>query len=242
MALTFPLAGFDLESSGTDTETDRIVQVGLGAAEAPGDWSAFTKLVNPGIPIPEAATEVHHITDEMVADGIEEGLAARDTVHALYHYWHRGGIVVVANAVFDFTMLDRACRRGGFPGVEIRGPVLDTYILDKAIDRYRKGSRKLDATFRHYTGRELEGAHDAAADLYAAVTVARLIVEPTEDILRRVPGVRMVRSMDMRDLWRFQQRAYIEQKTSLYAYFDRNRIEYTPEPMDWPIRPWREEK
>jgi len=241
MALTFPLAGFDLETTAADPEMARIVQLGLGRSTGPGDWAVQATLVDPGIPIPEEATKIHHITDAMVAGGRDETWAARRAMTALYGLWSKGGVVVGTNICYDFTVLDRACRRAGGPGFQVTGPVLDTYVLDKAVDRYRRGSRKLDATYRHYTGQEMDGAHDAAADLYAAVKVAQLIVEPTPEIEKRVPGVRMLRSMDMRQLYVFQQQAYVEQQTSLYEYFQRSRIEYTPEPMDWPIRPWREE-
>ena len=226
--LTFPLAGFDLESTSTDAETARIVQICCGV---PGG-SVAAGYVNPGIPIPVEASEVHHITDAMVETARPEGEAAELVADLLYHYWRNGTPIVGTNICYDFTLLDRALRRAGKEGFRICGPVIDTYVLDKAVDRYRKGSRKLIDTARHYGVPLGEDAHDARVDTWAAVQIAVVICSQSP----------MVRSMDLRELYTFQQRAYYEQKVSLYNYFQRNGIEFTPEPLDWPIRPWRGEE
>jgi hypothetical protein len=85
------------------------------------------------------------------------------------------------NARFDFTILDRECRRYGLPTLEQRlgrevGPVIDTYILDKQVDMFRRGSRKLEALARHY-GVTLVDAHTADADARAAIEVAVAIAQ-----------------------------------------------------------------
>lgn len=60
-----PLAAFDTETTGVDVETDRIVSAALVVQDAPGARPRVTRwLVNPGVPVPAAATEVHGLTEE----------------------------------------------------------------------------------------------------------------------------------------------------------------------------------
>jgi len=85
------------------------------------------------------------------------------------------------NARYDVTVLDRELRRHGLATLEERlgreaGPVIDPYILNKQADKYRKGSRKLEALAVHY-GVTLSAAHTADADALAAVQVAVAIAE-----------------------------------------------------------------
>jgi DNA polymerase III epsilon subunit-like protein len=159
------LCGFDLETTGTDVETDRIVtacvvQVGGGHPTQAANWMA-----DPGVEIPEGAAKVHGITTEVV-----EQIVAGLTEIVL------AGLPVVAmNAAFDLTMLDREARRHGIkPLADVVGDdlrVVDPRVLDKKIDPYRRGSRKLEDLCRHYQV-ALDGAHSADADAIAACRVA----------------------------------------------------------------------
>ena len=64
--LDYPLFALDCESTGTDPETARVVQITLGMSLRPGDWHPWTRVINPGVPIPEAAAKVHGYTDARV--------------------------------------------------------------------------------------------------------------------------------------------------------------------------------
>jgi DNA polymerase III epsilon subunit-like protein len=81
------------------------------------------------------------------------------------------------NARYDLTVLDRECRRHGVETLldryvdDVIWPVIDPFVIDKAVDRYRKGSRTLAALCDHYRV-SLDGAHDSAADAIAAARVA----------------------------------------------------------------------
>ena len=90
-----------------------------------------------------------------------------------------GRPLVVMNAPFDLTLLDRELRRHRastldhwFETKPLR--VLDPRVLDKHLDRYRKGRRTLTDLCAHY-GVVLEGAHDAAADALASMDVVRAV-------------------------------------------------------------------
>lgn len=170
------LAGFDLETTGIDVEQDRIVtacvvQVGAGQPTQTANW-----LADPGIDIPEAAARVHGITTERArAEGRPAAEVVEQLVAALAEVVLAGTPVVAMNAAFDLTMLDREARRHGVqPLVDIVGDdlrVIDPRVLDKKVDPYRRGGRKLEDLCRHYEV-ALDGAHSADADAIAACRVA----------------------------------------------------------------------
>lgn len=175
------LCGFDLETTGTDVEADRIVtacvvQCGGGAAVQTATWMA-----DPGVEIPEGAAKVHGITTEQArAEGRPAAEVVEQLVAALAEVVLAGTPVIAMNASFDLTILDREARRHGVqPLVDIVGTdlrVIDPRVLDKKIDRYRRGGRKLEDLCRTYQVK-LNGAHSADADAIAACRVVWRIAQ-----------------------------------------------------------------
>ncbi|MFI0915219.1 exonuclease domain-containing protein [Streptomyces abikoensis] len=180
------LAGFDLETSGVDVEADRIVtacvvQCGGGQPTASATW-----LADPGVEIPEEAAKVHGITTEQArAEGQKAAEVVEEVVAALAQVVRDGIPVIAMNAAFDLTLLDREARRHGVtPLADIVGDalrVIDPRVLDKKIDPYRRGGRKLVDLCRTY-GIRLDGAHSADADAMAACQVAWRIAQQVPDI------------------------------------------------------------
>ncbi|WP_405721539.1 exonuclease domain-containing protein [Streptomyces sp. NBC_01537] len=176
------LVGFDLETTGTDPLTARIVTAAVtevrdGEPVRHREW-----LVDPGVPIPEEATAVHGIsTDRAAADGRSAVEAVAEIADALAAHWAAGVPVVVYNAPFDLTLLAAELRRHGLPSLDERlgsdiGPVVDPLVIDRSLDRYRRGKRTLEAACQFY-GVVLDDAHEAAADALAAVRVAIALAE-----------------------------------------------------------------
>ncbi|MFF6781377.1 exonuclease domain-containing protein [Streptomyces sp. NPDC012510] len=169
------LAGFDTETTGVDVETDRIVtacivEVGGQLPPAPSNW-----LLNPNVDIPEQATAVHGISTEMAKnEGQDAAEGIAQIVAALAQVVLAGTPLVVMNAPFDLTLLDREARRYGVqPLTDIVGAdlrVLDPRVLDKRVDPYRRGKRTLTDLCAHYQVK-LDGAHAADADAIAACRV-----------------------------------------------------------------------
>ena len=173
---TDPIAAFDLETTGIDVRSAKIVSASLvrldasGAVVAQRDW-----LVDPGEPIPERATAVHGITTVRVqADGVPARLAVPEIVAAVREVLGAGIGLVVYNAPYDLSLLAWEARRYGVPEIDRLAPIIDPIIVDKQVDRYRKGKRTLELTAAHY-GVALEGAHDAAVDAIASARVAQAI-------------------------------------------------------------------
>lgn len=193
---------FDLETTGTDPQSDRIVTAAV-VMDEPGclpqihDW-----LVDPGVEIPEGASLIHGVTTEQArAEGISAAVGVAQIADALLAAVGSGVPVVGHNVVYDLTMLRAECVRHGL--VERAGavaavrPVIDTIVLDRVVDPYRPknptarradparcGSRTLVDTCRVW-GVELsaEDAHGAAADAQAAGGLARVLAGRRPELL-----------------------------------------------------------
>jgi DNA polymerase-3 subunit epsilon len=170
------LCGFDLETSGVDVESDRIVTASVVQCGGKQPAAAANWVADPGIEIPEAAAKVHGYTTERARkEGRPAGEVVEEIVTALTAVVLSGIPVVVMNAPFDFTVLDREARRYGVqPLTDIVGAdlrVIDPRVIDKALDMYRPGKRTLTDLCRHYQVR-LDGAHSSDADAVAACRVA----------------------------------------------------------------------
>lgn len=182
------LAGFDTESTGVDVENDRIVtacivEVGGKTPPLTANW-----LINPGVDIPEAATAVHGVTTEKAkTEGQDAAEGIAQLVAGLTQVVLAGTPLVIMNAPFDLTLLDREARRYGVQpltdvvGNELR--VVDPRVLDKRVDPYRKGKRTLTDLCAHYQVK-LDGAHSADADAIAACRVAWRIASQYAEVGR----------------------------------------------------------
>lgn len=162
LQLDRPLACFDLETTGTDVQRDRIVQIALIRVEPGGGRSTLDTLVNPGLPIPAAATAIHGIDDARVQDAPRFEHIAGDVLRIL-----EGADLAGFNlARFDLPLLEAEIARAGC--------LFDPHgrrIIDAMTIFHRQEPRHLEAALRFYCGRELEGAHSALADAEATLAV-----------------------------------------------------------------------
>lgn len=170
------LAVFDLETTGVDVRTARIVTACVALLDATGavvsrrDW-----LADPGVEIPEGAAAIHGITTERArAEGRPAPDVVAEIVAELRAHLDTGVPLVVYNAPYDLSLLRFEAERHGVTPLTNPHPVIDPLVIDKAVDRYRKGKRTLEAASTHY-GVVLDGAHDAGVDAIAAGHVARAI-------------------------------------------------------------------
>ncbi|GAA2300846.1 3'-5' exonuclease [Glycomyces scopariae] len=202
-----PLLGFDTETTGVGVDKDRIVQAALVTGTGDLVW-----LIDPGVPIPPGATRVHGITDERVkAEGRPAAEALAEVAAALRAAVDVGTPVVAFRAGFDCTLLSYELERHGIeqPAWE-RMSVIDPSVLDKRVDKYRRGKRTLGATSLHY-GVVHDGAHSAAGDAAATVALARAIGALHPEVGDLTP----------QELHVSQIRWHAEDAASLEAYFKR---------------------
>jgi DNA polymerase-3 subunit epsilon len=222
-----PLTVADTESTGVDTRQARIVTgyvaTVLGRADGRTVLPGAHVLIDPGVDIPEEATRVHGVTTE---HAVEHGCDPEDGVNSLAEACARSLLaripLVFFNGAYDLNLIYHECLRHDLPTIAERiglhrdamvGPVIDAHVLDKHVDPWRKGSRKLDdskgpGTATHY-GVPLTAAHTADADAMAAGRVAVVIADRHPEIAR----------MDLRSLHQAQKGWRAEQMTSLQHYF-----------------------
>jgi len=176
-----PLLGFDTETTGVDVDSDRIVTAALVRRDVSGT-TVRTWLIDPGVPIPDAATAIHGITTEQArAQGADPLLALEQIAVELAAAFTAGVPVVAYNAAFDLSLLDAELRRHGLPTLPDRigpatRPVIDPLVLDRAEDRYRPGKRKLGDLCGLYGVLESGSLHTADVDVVATLDVLGAIL------------------------------------------------------------------
>jgi DNA polymerase-3 subunit epsilon len=226
------LAAFDIESTGVDPETDRIVTATVSVVGGDQPIDSVSWLADPGVEIPAGATNVHGITTEKArAEGRDASAVVEEITAKLAEQVARGIPIVAFNARYDLTMLDREARRHGVtPLVDRVGGadaliVVDPLVLDKQLHRFRKGKRTLSAVCAQY-GVPLDDAHAADADAIAAARVAWKLAQTYSEI----DGI------ELAELHRLQVEWAAEQAASLQEYFDRQGKNERVEAA-WPIVP-----
>ncbi|MBA8827864.1 DNA polymerase-3 subunit epsilon [Saccharopolyspora lacisalsi] len=176
---TGPMISFDIESTGTDPTSDRIVTASLVALDpSTGQQTRQNWLVDPGCDIPEQATAVHGITTDYAREHGQDPATVVEVIAAsVDDAWSDGTPLVIYNAPYDLTMLTAEMHRHGMDPFVTIGPVLDPLVIDRAWDRYRKGRRTLSAV-AEYHGIAVDDAdaHTAAGD---ALTAWRVLWKQT---------------------------------------------------------------
>jgi DNA polymerase-3 subunit epsilon len=188
-----PLVGFDLETTGVDPTTARIVTASLVFLPPGRPVTACRSwLVDPGVEIPDEAATIHGITTERArAEGVPAGAAVGEILTAVDRTWQAGVPMVVFNAPYDLTVIDAEAARyahlplSARPGWR-RAVILDPLVMDRRVDRYRRGRRTLQAAAEHY-GIGAFDPHSSDADAAAACLVARAIAERFGWVARVAP-------------------------------------------------------
>ncbi|PRY22630.1 DNA polymerase-3 subunit epsilon [Aliiruegeria haliotis] len=166
---------FDTETTGLlPSSGDEIVQIAalrlLGGKRIPGE--TFESLVNPQRPIPASATEVHHVTNEMVANA-----PTIDVVGRRFHGFAQGAVLVAHNAPFDMEFLRR--HEAGI-GKRFENPVLDTVLLS-AVVFGQSETHTLDAlTERLGIVIPPEARHTAMGDTIATAAALEMMIPMLE--------------------------------------------------------------
>ena len=223
------LGVFDLETTGVDVDTSRIVSGCIAVLDEGGDVvSRWNWLADPGIDIPAGASAVHGITTARArTEGRPATLVVAEIVQTLRVLFDSGIPVTVYNAPYDLSLLDRECRRHGLEPLETLTPVIDPLVIDKAVDRYRKGKRTLEVTAAFYDV-SLDDAHDAGSDAIAAGRVALAL-------LRRYPDeldISLTGLHGRQEVWHAEQAASFQE----YLRSKRGDDSYVADPS-WPLKP-----
>lgn len=216
-----------METTGIDVTTSRIVSANVSVIGPDGiplertDW-----LANPGVSIPEQASNVHGITDEVAhRDGRPAAEVVAEIVTAVREVLSRGIPLVVYNAPYDLTLLRYEALRYGVAPLTELAPIIDPLVIDKAIDKFRRGKRTLEAASAFY-GVDLTDAHDAGADALAAGRVAQSMAARNSEQL----------NMTALELHHAQVAWSAEQSASFAEYMRRTHNPDFVETPGWPER------
>ena len=219
---------FDTETTGLNLKEARIVTACLAELDSAGNLHSPARewLADPEIEIPEAASNVHGVTTEMArATGRNAKEVVWEILEALRGYLAAGIPVIAYNAPYDFSILHFEALRHGLEPLGTPAPVLDPLVLDKWVDTYRKGKRKLEITAEFY-GVQLSDAHNATADAIAAGRVLQAMVAKFPDQF----------SVSLEELQAIQVKASRDQEAS-FADFMRRSVDPNFQPnYGWPLK------
>ncbi len=164
LILTKPIIFFDLETTGVNFQTDRIVELSYIKVHPNGTEEERTYRINPGIHIPEEATAVHHISDADVADKPHFKEIAREVART-FTGCDIGGF---NSNRFDLPLLMEEFIRAGVDFDVSRCRFVDVQTIFHKMEQ-----RTLSAAYMFYCGKELDGAHSANADTRATYEVLK---------------------------------------------------------------------
>ena len=180
LQLTKPLCFFDLETTGTDISKDRIVEIAILKLHPNGTQEKMEKRINPEIQIPFEVSQIHGITNEMVANSP----TFKEESHKIYSFIKGCDLAGYNSDRFDIPLLVEELLRA-----EVSFNFNNIKTVDVQTIFHKMEARTLTAALRFYCDEELSDAHSAQADAKAThdVLLAQLDryddLEPNVDFL-----------------------------------------------------------
>jgi len=168
-----PIVFFDLETTGINTSTDRIVEISVLKIFPNGNEISKTFRVNPEMEIPQSATDVHGISNEDVKDCPMFKMIARDLVSLL----EDADLAGYNSNKFDVPLLAEE-----FIRAEVNFDLKKRKFVDIMVIFMKKEPRTLEAAFKFYCDKELKDAHSALADTKATFEVFKAQLDKYPDL------------------------------------------------------------
>lgn len=162
--LKSPIIFFDLETTGVNIMTDRIVELSLIKVYPNGDEEVKSRRLNPEMPIPPQATAIHHITDEDVKDAPTFKQVAKD----LARIFEGCDVAGFNSNRFDIPLLEEEFLRAGVDFDFSKRRFIDVQTIFHKMEQ-----RTLVAAYKFYCHKDLTEAHSAEADTRATYEVLK---------------------------------------------------------------------
>lgn len=162
LQLARPLAFIDLETTGVNLSSDRIIEIAIVKLQTDGTRLVKRKLVNPQIPIPKASSDIHGITSEMVKDAP----SFRQVANEIKQFLENCDLAGYNSNRFDLPLLVEEFLRAG-----LNFDISDKHLLDVQKVYHMMEPRTLSAAYRFYCDKNLENAHSAEADAQATFEI-----------------------------------------------------------------------
>jgi DNA polymerase III subunit epsilon len=183
LELERPIVFFDIESTGLDTERDRIVELAAIKIHPDGTREERNRRFNPLMPIPKEATAVHGITDDDVKNEppFYRVAGGKNGIAAFFRGCDLGGFNII---YFDIPLLKKELERADQTLDLSEVAVVDVMRIFK-----KREPRDLEAAVRFYLGRSHEDAHAALGDVLATVDVLIGQLERYDDLPKTPEGL-----------------------------------------------------
>jgi DNA polymerase-3 subunit epsilon len=227
-----PMIGLDYETDSKDPFDAHVVTVSCIHYDGTG-LDTYFDVAKPTRPIPDEAAKIHgYSTERAEEEGSSEDEVLADLLEFLLPRWTETCPLVIFNAPYDLTLTHqraethKLCSPDAIPTLASTLPIIDPLVLDKGIDRFRKGSRQLGAICKFH-GIVLTDAHSSTADTKAAMRLAWRIGNT---------GPADIRDMSLMDLHRRQTTWYAGQAESLETYLRTKKQVVTTIDRSWPIK------
>jgi len=166
--LAKPIAILDLETTGTNLAVDRIVEIAIVKVNPDGTRQVKRKLINPGMKIPEGASAIHGITDDMVKDAP----LFRSVANEIKQFIENCDLAGYNSNRFDWPLLMEEFLRSGLTLDLSQYRMLDVQKIFHVME-----PRTLGAAYKFYCNKTLDNAHSAEADAAATWEVLLAQVE-----------------------------------------------------------------
>lgn len=164
LKLSKPICFFDLETTGIDITKDRIVEISILKVYPNGNKESKTWLVNPTIPIPKAASDVHGITDERVAGEP----TFKELAKQIHNMIKDSDLAGYNSDRFDIPLLAEEMLRA-----EVDFDLGNRVSVDVQTIFHKMEQRTLSAAYKFYCGKDLIDAHKASADTNATYEILK---------------------------------------------------------------------
>lgn len=178
--LSKPLVFFDLETTGVNIGTDRIVEISILKIFPNGTKESKTWLVNPEVEIPAEATAVHGITNEKV---VTEP-TFKELAHTVNDMIGDADLAGFNSNRFDIPLLAEELLRAG-----IDFDMNTRKAIDVQVIFHKKEQRTLSAGYKFYCGKDLDDAHSAEADTNATYEILKAQLDKYDDIENSVDSL-----------------------------------------------------
>ena len=229
--LSKPLAFFDLETTGINLATDRIVEIAIVKIMPDGSKTVKRKLINPEMPIPAGASAVHGITDEMVKDAP----TFRQVANEIKQFLDNADLAGFNSNRFDVPILVEEFLRVGLDFTIDGRKLVDVQRIFHMMEQ-----RTLSAAYKFYCNKPLEDAHSAEADATATWEVFDAQLERYSQLGNTVESIVKVIGED--DIVDFARR-FVKEKGVEVFNFGKHKgkpvlqvLKEEPQYFDWMMR------
>jgi len=173
LKLKNPIIFFDLETTGINVAQDRIVEISWLKVDLQGNEYSKTMLINPTIPIPQEASNIHGIKDE----DVKEAPAFQEVARALAREFEGCDLAGYNSNRFDIPLLAEEFLRADVDIDLMKRKFIDVQVIFMKMEQ-----RTLEAAYQFYCNKKLDEAHSAKADTRATYEVLQAQLDRYGDL------------------------------------------------------------